>query len=552
MSEVYAAHPDAVPQWREVLAPRGGSWMVLSRRSDALIVSPPAVPLCPGEGPDVQGKWRLATWPLDAHGWITPSPDITPVAVRTAEVLLILPPTKHPWVEAIMQAQLAQCEAFVAGRPKRLADEAAISALAELRSELRAAFPDRDWHSDSEAELPNVPATVGELLKAIGHGGAATHDVAAETSCYELAVDDLLRQLSTWRTNATRVLAEDAPWCPATSRVHEVARSLLKHALSQRPTCGPAEHREQLLAHPGFARALLDAELFYTTISTSSFGSQDRPDLAVALAAWRKSSGGSLCRLGGRVAPQEDDLRIAGFIEQAIVEIPTTSDDAPMLAFLGHGSLGLTVSPSPPSGALVDIPGWAALTRSIAGDAVMLVDACASPGDGQGLNKHLLYRCGLRPHRDCSALMVQDAMERRSCYAGEMLTDEWAPLTIPRVGSELSNHELDLVVFRGSVVDQRTHEKGRLVVFRSLGGTCYYVVVPHSANGDVLPYLEIDGAHAAERRALSELARAATDRRRRPALSPKARLYAEHLKTTTDKGSDRLAFAVAANVSHRA
>jgi AAA ATPase domain/SEC-C motif len=160
-------------RWIEVPAPRGGIWMVAIRDRDALVIAPPAVAFLPVDDPEAVGRWRMGTWPLDAHGWLARNPDrLAPARViTTAHVLACLPQMHHRWVAEVMRLQLAQHEAFAAPQAGGLSDEersrCSSRRLRELREELRVAFPGEDWYTPVVDGLPPVPDTCVGLLAAI-------------------------------------------------------------------------------------------------------------------------------------------------------------------------------------------------------------------------------------------------------------------------------------------------------------------------------------------------------------------------------------------------
>ena len=61
---------EAEPQpWIEMVAPRGGTWLMLPRDSDdVLVIAPPAVALQASETLGQLRHWRLVCWPLDDQG----------------------------------------------------------------------------------------------------------------------------------------------------------------------------------------------------------------------------------------------------------------------------------------------------------------------------------------------------------------------------------------------------------------------------------------------------------------------------------------------------
>lgn len=553
MSDV-SARPGPSPDWTEVLAPYGGSWMVLLRDDDALVVAPPAVALCAGEARDAIARWRIARWPLDRHGWMAPALELAaePVAVRAAEVLLVLGPAQHGWVETIMRLQLAQCEAFATAHPGGMSDEersrGAAELLIDLLAELRAAFPGEDWYKRSETMLPQVPETVADLLAAIDGAAAQTSresEVFDGQSCRERVMDELVEQLRACRMQGARALADPCPYGPTTSRVYAITHSLLTDVLKRAPATGLSEHGQLMFTMHGLSpRADLDPKLFDTTLVTSRYGALEQPNLALAMAAWPART---VYGFAQQDTPEHVDLCIERSAEQAIWEFKAAPDETPLFAFVG--GLEQNADPLTSAGALLDIPGWGALVRSIAGDTLPLIEAFSSEAGCTGLPNHLLYRSGDHPHRDFTALLVRDAIEQRSSYAVDALADEWTWLSPD--GSRARADKPYGMVFRGSVVDQRTNEQGRLVVFASSNHACSYMLVPHGVDGDLLPYLHLEGAYPSVRRALAEIARLRTGRPSAAAgtIRARGRLYAEHLSIAPDCRPASLAFAVAANVS---
>lgn len=157
---------------------------MLARGKDVLVIAPPAVALREAEPHDRLRHWRIACWPLDDEGWLLHDPSLPatePVIARTVEVLTLLPETRRDWVEDVMRCQLDQCAAFAiphAGEPReeqRSSDSA--PRLVELRSELQAAFPARDWHTP--VTVPPVPDTDAALLGAIDGIDPTIHEAIA-------------------------------------------------------------------------------------------------------------------------------------------------------------------------------------------------------------------------------------------------------------------------------------------------------------------------------------------------------------------------------------
>ncbi len=174
---------EAEPQpWIEMVAPRGGTWLMLPRDSDVLVIAPPAVALQASETLGQLRHWRLVCWPLDDQGRLIDEQKSVaePVTAPTSEVLALLPETRHAWVEAIMRSQFEQCAAFATPRLRGPGDEEptpqAARRLVALRAELQAAFPGRDWHTP--LAVPAVPDTNAALLTAIDreHASACTND----------------------------------------------------------------------------------------------------------------------------------------------------------------------------------------------------------------------------------------------------------------------------------------------------------------------------------------------------------------------------------------
>jgi hypothetical protein len=357
-----------------------------------------------------------------------------------------------------------------------------------------------------------------------------------------LTIEDLCSHLGSCRSEAARSLAIRASlFGPANSRLQEITRTLLTCVLAA--VRGLGAHGQLTMDICGRTdRVAFDPRRFDARILTTSRGGH----LALALAAWSRIPEGhiaSACDLGA----DQPDLHIARCAEQAIVQIKGRSRESPsVLALVGQHTLGFDVGPAS-AGTLLDIPGWAALARSIAGDSLVIMQA-SDPQINRGrLNEHLAYRFARRPHRDCTALFVQDAIEQRSCDAIEALAGEWTWLRTPGRGTS----DLSVMLFGGSVVDKRTSEQGRLVVFRSSARAPVYVVVPHGEEGDQLPHLEIDGAYPGVRAILASIAGLGTSspREPRPICETKGHLYAEHLSFAPGDGPQPLGFAVAADVS---
>jgi WD40 repeat protein len=237
-------------------APRGGTWLVLARDNDALVVASPAVALRASETADQLRQWRLACWPTDEHGRFiddeTGSAADEPVSLSTSDVLELLPEAHHAWVAAIMRSQFEQCAAFASralgGPPDDQRSCEPTQRLAALRADLQAAFPGADW--DTPLLVPTVPDNDLALLAAIdgeGKSAAASADgvdlLGREGDAADRA-DAAQAQSPAARADrrAHRPSGRDLViWCTAVAALAVSIAAFMVPRLSLSPTVQPAD-----------------------------------------------------------------------------------------------------------------------------------------------------------------------------------------------------------------------------------------------------------------------------------------------------------------------
>jgi hypothetical protein len=390
--------------------------------------------------------------------------------------------------------------------------------LVERPKDLAATAPGSDHRVGPETQVRNFNALYRKLL-----AGERLHGLR-----------DVSDTLDLHRRQVAALLA--LPGGPTRTRLNPIAAALVHATAQEMDAFAPVQPQVLVAAAPNSPapgvhrrgqRAAEDGRTFgvsddghqriATAYLSATYGPQEQFGYAAPVAGWIRPAAGDdeqsaddAERLLALTHPAE---YLARLLRQVTLELDAARPGLPPLPVLAidgrrdcPATDGLTLETR--LDVLIDDPGWGRSTNMIPGERVKMIEASDSISTGGGgFNANLVYRTASATPETLRADQVRAGVEGRDAALNARLAEEsdWLNSIDPDSDCDEST---SVMVFKGCVIDKRTGERGRLLLFVSYtAAPDAYVVIPWTENGDPYPGLGTPGAHPLVERDIALAAR---------------------------------------------